>query len=240
MAFISQTLLNDNRLQLGREEFVRPHAFGGQWKKLRIGLHYALNAQTGVTGQSSGAGYFAQYNTFFYVGACQGVNGGYTNPSGTPDAVVLSPFSISSSRTQIITLVSSGLNAFQVSGNPSRGIWKSGTVETTATGGSNTLYGSCSPLRGQMIVDLINNQNNTISFDLYMTGGASNAVTDATRYQFLSNMEQDAPTNNITAFNAGTPVVTYNGNNALDCVCIYWERSQPAFEFSEIAVLRLY
>lgn len=238
MPFITQTLLNDNRLQIGREEFVRPHAWGGQWRKLRIGLHWAMNATPGIEQATSGVGVFASANfTYFFLGLCQGSTG-YSSPS-TPDALVASPFTQGGVRSSFTNNFSAPYNYYSVFFNPGRFIWKQGTVENSITAGSLQVFGACTPARQQLFLDIAFVNTNTVSWNIWGPGSSAHAITDISRFAFLQAMEMDTGMPNVSQWTSNA-LQNYAGNFSLDSVCLYWERSIPTFEISEIAVTRFF
>lgn len=238
--FIVNSLI-EKQLQLDREEFVRPHGFGGQWKKLRIALLWSLNGGSGLlTGASAGITNLATKQTFFFIGVCQGVNGGYTNPAGTPDCLVVSPWSVASLGTPMIYQNLPPIY-FTISFNPARYIWKTGTTENITTLGSSGAFGSVSPIRSQFYVDITLNDNNTATITPFMPASSSSATTDINPVRFMQTLEIESPvdvTHGLSAYSSAT--IAYTGNSQLDCVSIFWKRSTPCFNVSELCAIRIY
>jgi hypothetical protein len=228
MAFITQTYVGDNTLQLGMEEFVRPMAFGAQWRKIRIGLLFGVYGNPGVN-----TSVYAGSNVNLYVGVCQGVNSGFSNPTPT-DAIVLAPFTSNSALNYATTTYwSAGLN-------PGRLIWKYGSSTTTVTGGSNSIYGFIPPNRIAWFFDFAMNPRNASSALLTpSTWITYTTPSNVSRSQFLASMQNEAdPALNTS--NLLSASLTYAGNFLLDSVCVWWTRSIPTLLISEISVTRFY
>lgn len=228
MAFITQTYVGDNALQLGREEFVRPMGFGAQWRKIRIGLLFGVYVNPGVN-----TSYYCYGGVNLYVGVCQGVNSGFSNPAPI-DALAINPFTAD-------TLLSYASASYWSSAtNPGRLVWKYGSSTTTVTGGSQSIYGMFPPNRTAWFFDFTLTPRNSglarVTPATYVTG---TTPTDTTRTQFLTAMQsEDTP--GLGTSNTMSAVLDYSGNFLLNSVCVWWSRSIPTLLISEISVTRFY
>lgn len=228
MAFVTQTFLGDQTLQLGREEFVRPMAFGANWNKIRIGILYTIYQPAGLLG---GNPYVISNQGGFYVGVCQDYDG-YSKAS-TTDCLVLNPYGG-------IQYYNNAGDYFTSSINPAQLIWKYGSTESVTTGGSNGITGPIYPHVNATYFDLRLSQRSAgaiVYGTIWATTSALEARTDISRTTFLNTLQTE---NSATSLGVNLQLNNYSGNFSLNSVCLYWRRSIPTLLLSEIAVLRYY
>ena len=70
MAFITQYMTGDRRIQLGRESYVRKFIWGTGWRKIKVGIFWAINDP-----------YSDLYGAGFKVGVAAGDAYGYDSPN---------------------------------------------------------------------------------------------------------------------------------------------------------------
>lgn len=235
MPFITSSL-NDQKLQLGFEEFVRPMIFKNAWRKIRIGvLGYVYIDPVAWGAQFSGGLINRHFD--LYMGVCQGVGGSFYS-NNTVEAWVMSPYETGGG--QVLSRDGANLGTFQASMNPGKLVSKFGQVLTTTTGNSTGLFGTLYPQLGQYFVDiqLPGGPGQNISFT-YVTSGYGTGQVAIPRSTFLLNMEIENIASMVLAAQVGNPFTqVYNGSFNLDCVNVAWTRNIPTFEITEVCVTR--
>lgn len=234
MAFIVQTLTL-NRLQLGREEMLRPLVFGAQWNIVRIAA--LVQVQTGASflnqagmpplalGLATGASGIYNDSTTDVIGATHGISWttNWTWATGSGN------YYVSGS--------SGGMTGFQ----------KIGSSFTTAINGSTLPYfgalnvpGGAYNQRTIIAADFIKGTPSTPNTTPYSiifwcpnTGALS---TDTTVANFFDRVQQLNAITNCVAL--GTASLTPAGGMAHDHALIAWNRSSPALDVCAWAAIR--
>ena len=230
MAFITQTFVGENALQLGNEEFIRPFNFGSQWSRIRIGLLFALSTPPSiVTGP-----FFSARNSDLSVGVCQGPNSGYSNPSPV-DCLVSMPFTLNGFINNLTTYWSAPCN-------PCRNIWKYGNSETSSSQSGGSMWGSLPPNKSQLFFDFTIQKTRGALATFYAYGPVSIAQASQviTRYEFMTNMQCDNLAGITNVGQLYGSFLAYSGNFNLNCICIWWRRSLPTLVISELSVIRYF
>lgn len=234
MAFIQQLVANGPSLVLGSEEFVRPMIFGGNWRKIRVGIYFTIYSPN--VAYVLPTGYVAQNNAQLYVGVCQGATSGVSQQFPI-DALYAWP------NHDYGTLANTGGPPYYSNfGTAHYGFsWAYGTSLATSlgSGSSNPCYIPFYPTHGQMFFDFtMSPAAHTAVLTPFYTQTAADAQTDLSRSTFLSNMENESSLTNGSL--QATQSLTYNGNYNLNSVCVYWSRSVPPLILFEVCVLRYY
>ena len=221
-AFIGTPSTTGTVLQMGREELVRPMAFGNNWNKLRVGILASVYMVPGSSG--------IFYANGFYLGVCQ--NGlGATCPSPI-DAVYAAPFGASVTANAFPTYFSYAGQYYCYE--------KVGSTLTSGVIGSSQWYGAMYPYKAMFFVDFSFTANRqSLTWHGYNPG--ITGTTDASRSQFLTNMQcEDAAGLVGNTSDTGTSSIAYSGQFNLNCVCLAWNMCIPALMVSELCVTRWY
>jgi hypothetical protein len=222
MSFIVETITGDRRIQLASEEFVRPMSIGTNWAKLRIGLRCAV---------WYAGGNFS--NVVFSAGVCQGQNGFVsTNTVDYIGANFLA--SMLGTFTQTVTsqpfaYSTSGVTYFKKTGS---------SVLLTNTAGASGPFIGANPqaYHSQIFLDIAKGSPN-YTFNCWAFNSFAASQTDITRLAFLQALENETAPTGLS--NVGANItLAYSGNNLFDSVSIYWNRSTPTLEISDIAICR--
>lgn len=224
MAAIVQTLTGDNRLQLGREDFVRPMQIGMSWTRLRIGVMFAVN---GVNRFPNGT---------FLIGVCQG-SVGFSDPNCT-DFIGLTPFSYNAGVSDWVYNV--GSSTYAPGANSPSMIQKiASSVTTTSTGISNSAacWATISDKRTMAAVELTKTDGNGILFRLLYPNTVAVPV-DWSVNTFMQDLETETGPPNLTT--SSLIPFTAVGSRLWDNVNIYWSKSAPTLEISTVAAIRFY
>lgn len=234
MPFITSSL-NDQKLQLGQEEFVRPMWFGPAWRKIRIGMLGYLNIDPVAWG-SQFTGVLVARHFDFYMGVCQGATGSFFAQNCT-EAWLMSPYETGGG--QALQRDGANLGTFAASLNPGKLVSRFGSKITTTTAGSTGIFGTIYPQLGQYFVDftLPGSSGGQITA-VYSTSGFGTGQVAISRATFLKNMEIEPIANMVNAAQMGSISTTYNGSFNLDCVNVAWGRSMPTWEITELCVTR--
>lgn len=227
MASIVENILGDKALQLGGEEFVRKLAIGNNWNKVHIAMRFIVNGTANIAaptrcmvGLCSGDEFTLQSSSCIgWVGiqfgntgqwTYDGANGRYNIASGTS-----------------VTFVSS----------------KIGAVITDLSTGDNVGHYCKTGLSGtphMLMVEIIRASASSYTCRGYLPD-ATQLLTLPNFYDMLRIVE-DEPANGYT-----TPYLdilqqqTATGlTSNLDTLSIFWGKSTPTMEISDVCVLRYY
>lgn len=236
MPFITSSL-NDQKLQLGFEEFVRPMVFKGAWRKIRVGVLGYVYVDPVAWGTTQFSGVLISRHFDLYLGVCQGIGGSFYS-NNTIEAWMMSPFETAGG--QPLQRDGANFGTFAASMNPGKLVSKFGQVLTTTTNNSTGTWGTIYPQLGQYFVDiqLPGGPGQNISFT-YCSSGYGTGQVPITRSTFLQNMEIEFLSSLTLAAQIGNPFTqVYNGSFNLDCVDIAWTRNIPTFEITEVCVTR--
>jgi hypothetical protein len=234
MAFIVQTLTL-NRLQLGREEMLRPLVFGARWNTVRIAA--LVQVQTG-------AGFLNQAGMPpLTLGLATGASGIYNDSTtdvigGTPGVSWTTNWTwATSSGNYYVSGSSAGATGFQ----------KIGSTFTTAVAGASAPYigalnvpGGAYNQRTIIALDISKSTPSTPSavpytFTFWMpnTGALS---SDTSVANFFDRVQQLNAITNCVAL--GSASLTPTGTMAHDHALIAWNRSFPALDVCAWAAIR--
>jgi hypothetical protein len=234
MAFIVQTLTL-NRLQLGREEMLRPLVFGAQWNIVRIAA--LVQVQTG-------AGFLNQAGMPpITLGLATGASGIYNDSTtdvigGTPGlSWGLNWTWATGSGNYYVSASSGGATGFQ----------KVGSAFTTAINGSSVMYmgalnvpGGAYNNRTIIALDITKSTLTTPSATPYTftfwSPNTGTLSTDTSVTNFFDRVQQLNAITNCVAL--GTASLTPAGAMAHDHALIAWNRSSPALDVCAWAAIR--
>jgi hypothetical protein len=236
MASIVENIIGDRALQLGSEEFVRKLSFGNNWNFLRIAARVQINGMADIAAPRLQLGLCNGDQATFtsancnYVGATLNVDnnsrfrfasdlyfGGV--PAITQGALAVKKI-VNTTSEQIMGTTVAGYIAAASLGNPS-------------------LY----------FVDVfrVSASSYTVYFNRCTISQVTNAAANLTStYAFLRCAEDELLTSTfaasyITSYTAAIANVTLTGLSAnMDTVSIYWNKSTPTVEISDLSVIRFY
>ena len=240
MAFIVQRL-TDNRLELGREELIRPMPWGNQWQAVRIAALVQVNTGSAFNspysfpqialGLSTGNSGILVDNTVDVIGGAPSTNfatAGWTYTQGAgPSYYTTAP--------------TTGMTGFQ----------KLGSAFTTATNGSTAASigalsqaGNNTVNRVPIVVDIVKNTytsglSSPYTITLWTPSTAANLV-DCTPALFFTGIQiLSAPTGATAALSSiGAASLAVSGNMQHNSAWLMWNRCQPTLYISEFAVIR--
>lgn len=230
MASIVENITGDKALQLGNEEFVRKMAIGNNWNKLRIGMRVLVNGtgdianprlQLGVC--SGDTNTFASTNCTGYAGASlqPRVSNNMTYSGGVytyGQAAALPPC------LSIKKLVNTVTEA-NFSGTAD-GFLPSATLGTVALCFVDIVRASASSY--------------TVAWQRCSTSVMASLATSL--YTLLRVGEDEALSSSFstTYTTTVTPVTVTGLPSIMDTVSIYWNKSTPTIEISDISIIRFY
>lgn len=222
MSFIVESISGDRRIQLGAEEIVRPMAIGTNWTKLRIGIRAGL---------WYAGGNFS--NAVLALGVCQGQNGFISTNTVDYFGVVAGSAMLS---TWTITTTSQPF-AY----TPAGAVYfrKTGQSVVSSTAGSATgPFFTCNPqqFRSQFFFDITKGAT-TYTFSSWGFNAFATSQTDVSRAVFLQALENEVSPTSLTNLFA-SQTIAYSGSGLFDSVSLYWNRSTPTMEISDLAVCR--
>jgi len=217
--------VDDKRIILSNGTFARLHGVAS-WTKLRVAVRWSMTdfgANLGSTPELS-------------VGLCSGTTNIYKDAT-TTHFLGMQAFGATWTRA------TSPVNACYTTGASSiRPMKRVGTTTTTGTSGGNGFNLTADPTgssthRVMTFIDITaGSPNYTIGGFLWDFGTS----VDVTESDFLAQAELASPsfTGHVAATNA-TIAANEGTDGALNAVNIYWDRTTPQIEISDIAVARL-
>ena len=229
MATIAATILNDNRLILGNEEYGRTMTIGTHWGKIRIGLRYAI--------QTDAASNIA--NTQFVVGVSQGTTAMYKNGSCT-DFIGFSFGQTLDNST--FTLAAGPPTYYSIGASVREGYLVSNVAgsKTTVNASTSTVYlpGSPTGFLGWNFLDIQKLGASGVSVTIWRNTTATDVQVGRSLDAFNKAMENEGtPGGSLTAL--PMTLAAYAGNFAWDTLDIAWNKSGPFFlEIGTLAVTR--
>ena len=233
MADIVQTIVGDNALRLGNEEFVRPLSFGTNWNFLRIGCRLAFNGTANITTARFHIGLCVGSTDTFKSDSCVQHVGGAIGPGGP--------------RTLVYDSVN--LAYYATSSYNGSAVQKVGTTITDYTcpnGGYAEYFGATSAGRTSVFwSDFKKIGGNQIIVRNLFVNGAVPYANVPTFWDMLYNMEdQEIATDYAKRFSydsvgplTSTQTVTCTRVD-MDTLSIYWNKASPTVELSDVCVLR--
>lgn len=225
MAHIVQTLLNDDRLQLGCEEYTRRFSFGSNWTKIRVCARLAFNCTYGhigvpagpYIGIAQGSGGISAFATD-YVGAAQNNGGNSTTAMNY----------IENNGNPYYTQVNNGIAVYRKVGH---------SITISRTNAVNHSFTTKPELRlGQLMVEFTKVSATTMTVAL-MTPDSTTALVGVSRESFMQNIEVISSVPNC-ASTSTTAAFAITSNMLWDTACIAWLKSTPTLEVADFAVVR--
>ena len=229
MAFITQYVTGDQRIQLGHESYVRQFIWGTGWRKIKVGLFWAINdTMTNV------------YNAGLKVGIAAGDTYGYDSPN-IVDYIGFQHGGSWLNGSTLTRATSNGQPAFSISGNICArkvGPTITSTNNNSASGGYVGVVNSGILTAYIVTITKLNN-----GYDLDGRCYGNSGLAQLSRIDLIASCESD------TLVNAGnwgwlanaSPTVAYaSGSHPFDSLCLSWTLSCPTIEIGEIIVTRHY
>ena len=236
MASIVENIIGDRALQLGSEEFVRKMAIGNNWNFLRIAARVQINGMATISAPRLQLGLcdgdqatFASANCN-YVGATLNVDNN-TRWRFASDAYSGGVPAITQGALAVKKIVNTTTEAIL-------GVSIEGYI-AAASLGNPSLY----------FVDVfrVSASSYTVYFNRCIVSQVTNAAANLTStYAFLRCAEDELcsstfATNYITSYTTIIASLTLTGMSAnMDTVSIYWNKSTPTVEISDLSVIRFY
>jgi hypothetical protein len=240
MAFIVQRLTLSNRLQLAKEDMIRPLSFGTNWNSLRIAVLIQINH---ATSWQTATGY-----PFLALGVCLGNSpifagdttvdafgwgAGNTGPTWTSGLVTWS------ATYNSFASPAGGGTAFQkigssiVASNP-----VTGSGYTLQMGGMSSPGGTTYLNRTPIYLDITRGYPATPAMNNYTllcNAPYSNQGVDLDPGTFYDRLQTSTLTGTQIQYNS---TLTVTGNMLWDSVFFSWPRLTPTVEIVELAVVR--
>ena len=230
MASIVETISGDRALQLGNEEFVRKMAIGNNWNKLRLGMRVLVNGTGDIVGPRLQMGVCSGDTNTFASTTCTGYVGASLNPRNTGNmtysagvyqygqAAAVSPALSVKKLVNTVTEANIGATA--------DGFLPSATLGSAAL----------------CFVDIVRTSSSSYTVTWQRCSTSAMASLATAFYTLLRAGEDE---NLSTAFSATytTTAVTVAVTGlpaVMDTLSIYWNKSTPTVEISDISVIRFY
>ena len=227
MAYIVQSLIGNQGVQLGSEEFLRPMSFGSNWRRIRILCRAQVNTANVMA-----------HDTGLRLGICQGVAGGvYTNTSnyigGEINAEAGSyPWAMHAS------------NNYQSEGG---GGYCSGYTVQKLNGvlnrlpdgsGTGAMYVALASALNPLTHGVNITKNYYGSYTISTLGTASTQITSAygNPYCFYRSLEDEQAYGFVTR--VGTSDTYTSMSDFMDTVSVSWNHSCPTVEVTQLSVIR--
>lgn len=228
MASIVENIVGDKALQLGNEEFVRKMAIGNNWNRLRIGCRLIVNGTADISAPRFYLGLNNGDQETFSSSSCAGWIGSGTNPSiGNVWVYGTTTYRYGRIGTLPFMLFAKKLG--------------STTTETTA--GTQTDSYLATPGSGPTIVyaDFFRTSSSTYTVT-WRQADSGHAVLSTTFYDLLRCMEDETSGGYATNFTdtTGTSTSITGMPSNFDTVSIYWNKSTPTIEISDLSIVRFY
>lgn len=219
--------VDDQRIVLSNSHFARLHGVSS-WSKLRVALRISMTDSGGNLASTPE----------FFVGLCSGTTNIYKD-STTDHCVGVQTFSSGWTRN------TSSFTAWYTSGGSAiRPIKKVGSTVTNGSAiGADGLnlpadVTSGTPHRAVYFVDISTGSPNYTVQTYYWTTGSN--FTDWSASDFLTNAELDSPSVSQFGKSATQTIAVNEGTDGtLNAVNVYWDRTTPQIEISDLAVVKL-
>lgn len=227
MAWIVRTQEADGRVQLAAQEYLRAMPFGTNWATIRIGIRCSLTTNAAAS------------HGLLMLGICQGTRG-FTDPLGAPEYLGLqvgigsingTAWNTVAGPPPYIRFDSTGYTLHHLI----NGV-RVATVQPFAN--ASHIVAAPTTNHSSIIIDIakgLPSAPTTWTVNMW-TPTAAQVVTDVTLTAFLEQMNTATPPNLTQPGTAQT--FTYTGANALDTLSVFYKRSLPVLEISDIAVTR--
>jgi len=239
MAWIFDRYNYNQRLQLGREEFIRPLPMGTNWQSLRIGIRFCMNDASRVgfnTVSSWGFGIYlgvqeGMTTSFLAETVTDWIGGGAVGSVYPPTGALGGGFTLG---TPNYWTANMRPNALRKAG-ASNTFGTESSVSTFITGsGLGGVLGS--QFMEGLYIDITKGSPN-YSFNIFYPSTAVQAQTNITSAAFLTNVESTGTPTQSTA--SGAKTVAYSGNALFDHLSVVYTRFWPHLEIDGIAAVRL-
>ena len=235
MAYISEPVAGDKRIQLGNEEYGRTFAFGTNWTKIRVSALCEWNKPM-ATVVTQG----------LIMGVCEGTTNMYRSATCT-DFIGIANGAVTPPLKEVWTLTS-GTHYLRTSGAAApRYISRIGGVSTVGAMTNNqamAIASQPSTIHQYFALDITKNTSTSITLS-FTTQTAAAIATDCTFANALSNAENTAFTSPTPALSApSTVTLAYAGSSLWNSVNFVWDVSipipVPALSINTILVTRFY
>ncbi len=203
---------------------------GTSWQKIRIGMRFSI--------YDTGSDATVAPGTFMglQLGICQGDSYALTDPN----IVDFMGFKIPDGSTRTYWSRGSGYApAIYYSTDYICLLTKTGAswTRSSVTNGNTYLAAAPAILRSLLYLDIT---KGSPSYTLTLRSPTSASMTDASRYAYLTSLENEAAPVSPAAFSATTLTLDYAGAGLHDSVAIHWGNLIPAIDICDINVLRFY
>ena len=217
MAFITEPIIGDKRVQIGHEDFVRKMAIGNDWTSIRISLRLTILDSVG------------NFNSNLVIGLCNGF--GYSSSDPSADFIGIDQLNESVLYTRASPIFSPP-TANNISWRNLRKVGGVTGVNSTAAANTCQMASSLAVGPSGHCISIVRATATTYTVICYP---ASNIFASITRFQALQNAE--GAINGLNTVNFNTP--TLAGGSTYDYLNISWGASTPTLEISDMTVVRL-
>lgn len=228
MAFITQYMTGDQRIQLGRESFVRKFTWGTNWRRIKIGMLVAVNDT-----------FTTVYGASFKVGVAAGDSYGYDSPN-IVDYIGYMFGGATWTGVNWTRITSNGQPAFNISSSITAR--KVGPVVTVGIGNSAS-SGTMGVVQSGILTGyLLTVTKVDIGYDLSGYVYGAGGLAQVSLSDLITSCESDTNANSAAwGWNANAyPTIAYGGSHPFDSLCISWSLSTPTLEIGKIMVTRHY
>lgn len=228
MASIVENITGDKALQLGNEEFVRKMAIGNNWNYLRIGCRLIVNGTADIANPRFYLGLNNGDQNTFASSSCDGWIGAGTNLSVATSWVYT---------TTVYRYGQAGASLFM------RYAKKLGSTTTESAGGALTNAYLATAGNGPTIVYADFQRTSSSAYTVYWRmADLTKAPLATTFYDLLRSMEDETSANYATNFTnaTGTSASLTGMPSNFDTVSVYYNKSTPTIEISDLCVVRFY
>lgn len=222
MAQIVETLVGDRKLLLGAEEYIRPTVIGDNWLSIRLLIRVSLVHTATIVNPANALG----------IGLSNGVS--ISSLASCEFAGVSLP------RTAASMDYFAGPPAyFDYTDQQATRIY-GGAFNTTNGTSKNGYISANSAYRTELAVDLARTTRPGTVFAIqgYGPDTAAESQTDITWAASISTVERFSSIPGPGTFSTTWTALTWGGTAALNHVHIWWTRSVPTLEISDIVLVR--
>lgn len=228
MAFITETIVFDRRLQLGNESYVRRMGFGASWSRIRIGIRFAINGRSNIFVPYLILGVCADPGSVPTNDRSNGTMGAMMQSTGGKDFLYLARQANNSYyNTQVNSFATYTKLDYTVGGATQSFIG--------AVGGgcsANTYEPNC------FMIGLAKNNNIYTLTEGIQPTPAQAAAGTKTAAQFLVDMDNETGTgfSGLSRSTYGAALLTTH--TPMPYVFVSWSKATPTIEITHIAVTR--
>jgi len=230
MASIVETISGDRALQLGNEEFVRKMEIGNNWNKLRLGMRVLVNGTGNIVAPRLQMGVCSGDTNTFASTTCTGYAGASLNPRSAGN-MTYSAGVYTYGQAAIVNCALSVKKLVNTVTEVAFGTLDDGFLPS-ATLGTVALY----------FVDIVRFSASSYTVN-WSRCSLAQAQIATTFYTLLRAGEDE---NLSTTFSTTYTIKTVTGitvtglPSVMDTLSIYWNKSTPTVEISDISVIRFY